>query len=101
VPLAIVITIFNILLLFVAGPQWDASPVATPVIFGHTVNLTVMGLGWGLMGMLVPFYLFRRYVQDKHQTLVYSGAGADNAIPELMEGDDDLGGRREVIHAEN
>jgi len=96
VPLGVLITIFNIMLLVVGGPQWDATPVASPVIFGHTMNLTVMGVGWGLMAMVVPFYLFRTLVQDKRKGAYIPDPG----LPELQEGDDDLGGRREVIHHE-
>jgi hypothetical protein len=63
-------------------------------MFGHTVNLTVMGIGWAIMLMFIPLYLYRRYVQDKRP----GGGPPDGGLPELMEGDDDLGGRREVIH---
>jgi APA family basic amino acid/polyamine antiporter len=100
VPIAVLITIFNVLLLFVAGPQWDTTPVASPVIFGHTVDLTVMGLGWTLMGLLVPFYLYRTLVQDKKEAS-FGYSGPATPLPELQEGEDDLGGRREVVHAES
>jgi len=95
VPLGVLITLFNVMLLCVGGPQWDATPVATPVIFGHTINFTVMGVGWGLMAMVVPFYFYRTLVQDKGKKDF-----PDPGLPELSEGDDDLGGRREVIHHE-
>jgi amino acid transporter len=102
VPLGVVITIFNIVLLLVGGPEWDATPVTTITMFGHGVDLTVMGLGWGIMAVVVPFYLYRTLVQDKRPQLVFAGGGggAIDVLPELKEGDDDLGGRREVIHRE-
>lgn len=97
VPVGILITVFNVCLLLFAGPMWDATPVATSQVFGHTVNLTVMGIGWALMGIVVPFYLFRTLVQDKKLGAI---SVPDPGLPELKEGDDDLGGRREVIHHE-
>jgi hypothetical protein len=61
------------------------------------VNLTVMGIGWALMGVVVPFYLYRTLVQDRR---VPVAAPPEPGLPELQEGDDDLGGRREVIHGD-
>jgi amino acid transporter len=97
IPIAVLITIFNVVIFIIGGPPWDATPVETVTWFGHPVNLTVMGIGWTLMAFMVPFYLFRRYVQDKRP------GGANTVfepLPELLEGQDDLGGRREVIHHE-
>lgn len=96
VGIAVLITLFNVYEFFIGGPMWDATPVSTVVMFGHTVNLTVMGVGWAIMFMFIPLYLYRRYVQDKRPGV----AIPDGGLPELMEGDDDLGGRREVIHHE-
>lgn len=95
VPIAVLITLFNIILLLVGGPEWDATPVSTVKMFGHSINLTVMGIGWAIMAMVVPFYCYRRFVQDKRPD-----AGMIQPLPEAQEGDDDLGGRREVIHAD-
>jgi uncharacterized membrane protein YdjX (TVP38/TMEM64 family) len=91
------ITIFNVVVFAVGGPPWDATPVATVHMFGHPVNLTVMGIGWSLMAAVIPFYLYRTLVQDKQLggKLAYS-----TGLPELLEGQDDLGGRREVVHAD-
>jgi len=96
VGIAVLITVFNVYEFFIGGPMWDATPVASPVMFGHTVNLSVMEIGWAIMLMFIPLYLYRRYVQDKR----LGTAIPDGGLPELMEGDDDLGGRREVIHHE-
>jgi len=96
VPIAVLITVFNIAIFAIGGPQWDATPVSTVHMFGHPVDLTVMGIGWGIMAAMLPFYAYRRFVQDKRLTLVGEGHGPD--LPELMEGQDDLGGRRDVIH---
>jgi len=94
---AVLITIFNLAAFIIGGPQWDATPVASPVMFGHTVNLTVMGIGWTIMLAVVPFFLWRVLVQDKSGPSKYDPVIAAG-LPELREGDDDLGGRREVIH---
>jgi amino acid transporter len=99
IPIAVLITLFNIAAFVIGGPQWDASPVATPVLFGHTVTLTVMNIGWTLMLAIVPFYLWRVLIQDKAGPSKYDVAIA-GGLPELLEGQDDLGGRREVIHHE-
>lgn len=96
VPIAVLLTIFNVAVFIIGGPQWDATPVASPVWFGHTVNLNVMNIGWSIMLAVIPFYAYRRYVQDKRPGFAFADAG----LPELQEGDDDLGGRREVIHHE-
>lgn len=93
VPIAVLITVFNLCLMFIGGPQWDATPVATV----HGVNLTVMGVGIAIMLLLFPFYLYRRVVQDRRPQMAMAGGGV---LPELKEGQDDLGGRREVIHRE-
>ena len=97
-PLAAVITLFNLFIFIVGGPQWDATPISTIHPFGHAMNLTVMGVGWTIMLLFVPFYFYRRLVQDKHPSLVF--AGSANHLAEMPEGADDLGGRREVIHGE-
>ncbi len=96
VPLAIVITVFNAFLFFAGGLQWDVTPISTMSMFGHPVNLLVIPVGSAIMLLFVPFYFYRRLVQDKRPDLVYSGGH----LAELPEGADDLGGRREVIHGE-
>ncbi len=95
-PLAIVITVFNAFLFFAGGLQWDATPISTVNMFGHPMNLLVIPVGSAIMLLFVPFYFYRRLVQDKRPALVYSGG----PLAELPEGADDLGGRREVIHGE-
>jgi len=100
VPLAVVITVFNAFLFIVGGLQWDAAPVATVHLFGHAFNLFVIPIGSAIMLLFVPFYFYRRLVQDKRPTLTFSAGGLGSGLPELQEGDDDLGGRREVIHRE-
>ena len=82
VPIAIVLTLFNAFIFVVGGPQWGTQ---------------VMVTGSVVMLLFVPFYLYRRLVQDKRPTLVYAGGGH---LAEMPEGADDLGGRREVIHGE-
>jgi amino acid transporter len=82
VGVAAFLTVYNFILFTVGGFQW---------------GWTVWGPGIGIMLIFVPFYLFRRYVQDKRPGAM---AYAPNALPELKEGQDDLGGRREVIHSE-
>jgi amino acid transporter len=99
VPLAVIITLFNVFVFIVGGPQWDATPISTVHPFGHAMDLTVMGVGWTVMLLFVPFYLYRRFVQDKQPSLVFATSGG--GLPELQEGQDDLGGRREVIHHED
>lgn len=96
VPLAILITVFNAFLFFAGGLQWDATPISTVTVFGHPVNLLVIPVGSAIMLLFVPFYFYRRLVQDKRPTLVYAGGH----LAEMPEGADDLGGRREVIHGE-
>ena len=96
IPLAVVITLFNLFVFIVGGPQWDATPIQTIHLLGHAVDLTVMGVGWAIMLLFVPFYFYRRLVQDKRPGLVYAGPH----LPEMPEGADDLGGRREVIHGD-
>ncbi len=49
IPLAVLVTAFNWVLFFVGGFQWGASVMAT---------------GVGMMLTFIPFYLFRRRVQD-------------------------------------
>ncbi len=83
VPIAVVLTLFNAFIFVVGGPQWGAQ---------------VMVTGSVVMLMFVPFYFYRRLVQDKRPALVYAG-GAGH-LAEMPEGADDLGGRREVIHGE-
>lgn len=100
VPLAVVITVFNAFLLFAGGLQWDATPVATIHLFGHPFNLLIIPIGSAIMLLFVPFYFYRRLVQDRRPTLTFSSGSAGPGLPELQEGDDDLGGRREVIHHE-
>lgn len=82
VPIAIVLTLFNTFLFFVGGYQW---------------GLKVIIPGFILMLTFVPFYLWRRLVQNKQPALVFS---AGHGLPEAEEGEDDLAGRREVIHRE-
>ena len=83
VPLGVVITLFNIMLLLYGGPMWDATPIATVPIFGHMVNLTVMGIGWTLMAIFVPGYFYRTLVQDKNVKLI--GFPDNIGLPELAE----------------
>ena len=97
VPLAIVITLFNAFIFFVGGLQWDAAPISTVNFFGHTFNLLVIPVGSAIMLLFVPFYFYRRLVQDKRPTLVFAGG---SHLQEMPEGADDLGGRREVIHGD-
>ena len=92
VPLAALITLFNLALMVIGGPQWDATPVSTVHIGGHPVNLTVMGVGIAIMLLFVPFYLYRRYVQDPRDGGVGTLSYATGGVPELKEGQDDLGG---------
>ncbi len=99
VPIAVLITLFNLAAFIIGGPQWDANPVATPSVFGHVINLTVMNIGWSIMLAVVPFYLWRVLVQDKAGPSKYDASIAAG-LPEMLEGQDDLGGRREVIHHE-
>jgi amino acid transporter len=99
IPIAVLITLFNLTAFIVGGPQWDATPVATPVFMHHTITLTVMNIGWTIMLAVLPFYLWRVIVQDKAGPSKYDMAIA-GGLPELQEGQDDLGGRREVIHHE-
>ena len=96
VPLAVLITVFNAFLFFAGGLQWDATPISTTSMFGHPVNLLVIPVGSAIMLLFVPFYFYRRLVQDKRPALVYAGPH----LAEVPEGADDLGGRREVIHGD-
>ena len=84
VPIAAVVTVFNAFIFIVGGPQW-----------GKQVMIT----GSVVMLLFLPLYFYRRLVQDKHPSLAL--ASPDGGLPELQEGQDDLGGRREVIHHEN
>ena len=80
VPVAAAVALFNWVLFFIGGFQW-----------GKTVMLT----GGVIMLMFVPFFLIRRYVQGVGPQLAFSAG----SLPEMQEGDDDLSGRREVIHS--
>jgi len=82
VPIAALLTVFNAFIFVVGGPQWGKQ---------------VMVTGSVVMLMFLPFYFYRRLVQDKRPSLVFAGAGH---LEEMPEGADDLGGRREVIHGE-
>jgi amino acid transporter len=82
VGIAAFLAVYNLFLFTVGGFQWG-SAVWVP--------------GVGIMLIFIPFYLYRRYVQDKQPGAM---AYATNSLPELAEGQDDLGGRREVIHSE-
>ena len=97
VPIAVALTLFNAFIFFVGGFQWDATPVTTIHPFGHTIDLLVMPIGAIVMLLFVPFYFYRRLVQDKRPELVFAGG---SHLQEISEGADDLGGRREVIHGE-
>ena len=97
VPIAVALTLFNAFIFFVGGFQWDATPVTTIHPFGHTIDLLVMPIGAIVMLLFVPFYFYRRLVQDKRPELVFAGG---SHLQEIPEGADDLGGRREVIHGE-
>jgi amino acid transporter len=80
VPIAILITIYNWVLFFVGGFQ-NGSKV---MITGSIIMLT-----------LIPFYLYRRMVQDKKLTMVYSAADApEEEVDTVGEGS----GRRELFH---
>ncbi len=81
VPIAIVIAAFNVFISLVGGPQLGA---------------TVMWTGIIIMLAVAPLYWYRRMVQDKRPQLAFASGPA---LPELLEGDDDLGGRREVVHS--
>ena len=76
-----VITAFNLFIFTVGGFQW-----------GKAVWLP----GTVILLLFVPFYFYRKMVQDKQPGMVH----AATYLPELKEGQDDLGGRREVIHKE-
>ena len=97
VPLAVVITLFNAFIFFVGGLQWDATPISSVNILGHTFNLLVIPVGSTIMLLFVPFYFYRRLVQNKRPELVFAGG---SHLQEMPEGADDLGGRREVIHGD-
>ena len=97
VPIAVALTLFNAFIFFVGGFQWDATPVTTIHPFGHTIDLLVMPIGAIVMLLFVPFYFYRRLVQDKRPELVFAGG---SHLQEMPEGADDLGGRREVIHGD-
>ena len=97
VPIAIALTLFNAFIFFVGGFQWDATPVATIHPFGHTMDLLVMPIGSAIMLLFIPFYFYRRLVQDKRPQLAFAGGPH---LAEMPEGADDLGGRREVIHGD-
>ncbi len=75
VPLAVVITVFNAFLFFVGGLQWDATPVATVHLFGHAIDLLIIPIGSAIMLLFVPFYFYRRLVQDKRPQLAFAGGG--------------------------
>ena len=88
IPVAVAVCLFNWFLMFVGGLQWGKQVMVT----GTIIQL-----------MFIPFYLYRRHVQDKRpQPALYGGdPGAwppAPTLPEAQEGTDDLGGRREVIH---
>lgn len=85
VPVAAGIALFNIFISLVGGPQLGA---------------TVMWTGIIIMLAVVPLYLYRRLVQDRRPVLAYSAGDTGPGLPEMQEGDDDLGGRREVVHGE-
>jgi len=85
VPIAAVLTAFNLFIFVVGGPQWGKQ---------------VMVTGSVVMLLFLPLYFYRRLVQDRRPALTFSAGDAEAALPELQEGDDDLGGRREVIHRE-
>jgi hypothetical protein len=82
VPVAGVICVFNVLISLLGGPQLGA---------------TVMWTGIIIMLAVVPFYLFRVKVQDRRPRLALA---PEPGLSELQEGDDDLGGRRAVVHGE-
>ena len=84
VPIAAVLTVFNAFIFIVGGPQWGKQ---------------VMVTGSVVMLLFLPLYFYRRLVQDKRPSLVF--ATPSGGLPELQEGQDDLGGRREVIHHED
>ena len=82
VGVAALITAFNLFIFTVGGFQW-----------GKTVWLP----GTTILVLFIPFYFYRKLVQDKQPGAL---AYANVPLPELKEGQDDLGGRREVIHRE-
>jgi amino acid transporter len=82
VGIAALITAFNVFLFTVGGFQW-----------GKAIWIP----GTVIMLLFIPFYLYRRLVQDKRPGAL---AYAATPLTELKEGQDDLGGRREVVHSE-
>ena len=82
IPLAVVIAVFNTFLMFVGGPQLGG---------------TVMWTGIIIMLAVLPLFWYRVKVQDRRPQLAFSSG---SGVPELQEGDDDLGGRREVVHSQ-
>ena len=81
-PIAAAVLLFNVFITFVGGPLQGAK---------------VMWTGILIMLSVLPFYWYRRYVQDRKPQAVL--AAGEHVLREAQEGDDDLGGRRAVIHA--
>ena len=80
-PIVVLVGLFNWCLMFVGGLQWGTQVMVTGII----IEL-----------LFVPFYFYRRLVQDKRPSLAFAGGHVD----EMPEGADDLGGRREVVHGD-
>jgi len=85
VPLAIVLTAINWFLFFVGGSQWGWS-VMTP---GVIIMLT-----------FIPFYVYRRYVQDRgHPEPIVAPLYHASESGAVMESEIELSGRHEVFHS--
>ena len=84
IPIAAVLTVVNWFLFFVGGAQWGPS-VMTP---GVVIMLT-----------FIPFYLYRRYVQDRgHPAPIAAPLGHSAEHPEIPESEIEFSGRHEVFH---
>jgi amino acid transporter len=84
VPLAAVLAVVNWFLFFVGGAQWGWS---------------VMGPGVGIMLAFVPFYLYRRYVQDRgHPAPIEAPLAHASEHGAVVEAEVELSGRHEVFH---
>lgn len=84
IPIAVVLTVANWFLFFVGGAQWGSS-VMTP---GVIIMLT-----------FIPFYLYRRYVQDRgHPAPIAAPLSHSSESPSIPESDIELSGRHEVFH---
>jgi amino acid transporter len=84
IPVAILLTVINWSLFFVGGAQWGAS---------------VMGPGVLIMMAFIPFYLYRRYVQDRgHPEPIVAPLFHASESSGVSESDIEFSGRHEVFH---